>query len=99
MLEEGLDFLGHTIFNRTTIGGSLILVGVAITFGANFRILNKVWFSAPLIGDVTIMRFMGAITTVLGITVLLDMGKNTIKQTNKKIMNQFKKLGNENPTL
>ena len=39
------------------------------------------------------MRVMGAITTVLGITVLLDMGKDTIKQTNKKLMNQFKKLG------
>jgi hypothetical protein len=35
------------------------------------KTLNRVWFSIPVIGfDVTILRFMGLLTTTLGVAVL-----------------------------
>jgi hypothetical protein len=58
------------LLNKNTIGGSLVLVGVATVFGANFRIMNRVWFSLPVLGDITLMRVMGGITTLLGVAVL-----------------------------
>jgi hypothetical protein len=58
------------LLNKNTIGGSLVLVGVATVFGANFRIMNRVWFSLPALGDITLMRVMGGITTLLGVAVL-----------------------------
>lgn len=58
------------LLNKNTIGGSLVLVGVATVFGANFRIMNRVWISLPVLGDITLMRVMGGITTLLGVAVL-----------------------------
>ena len=61
------------LLNKTTIGGSLVLVGVVTAVGGNLLgdILNRVLFSMPLgIGDVTILRILGAVTLLLGIGVL-----------------------------
>jgi hypothetical protein len=58
------------LLNKNTIGGSLVLVGVATVFGANFRIMNRVLVSLPVLGDITLMRVMGGITTLLGVAVL-----------------------------
>jgi len=55
------------------MGGSLLVVGVA-TLGGNYfgDVLNRVWFSIPLMGDVTILRLMGLLTTLLAVAVLTD---------------------------
>jgi hypothetical protein len=58
------------LLNKNTIGGSLVLVGIATVFGANFRIMNRVLVSPPVLGDITLMRVMGGITTLLGVAVL-----------------------------
>ena len=61
------------LLNKTTIGGSLVLVGVVTAVGGNLLgdILNRVLFSMALgIGDVTILRILGAVTLLLGIGVL-----------------------------
>ena len=60
------------LLNKTTIGGSLVLVGVVTAVGGNMfgDILNRVLFAVPMIGDVTILRIMGLITTLLGVAVL-----------------------------
>ena len=60
------------LLNKTTIGGSLVLVGVVTAVGGNMLgdILNRVLFGLPLIGDVTILRILGAVTLLLGIGVL-----------------------------
>ena len=61
------------LLNKTTIGGSLVLVGVVTAVGGNLLgdILNRVLFSMPLgIGDVTILRILGLVTLLLGVGVL-----------------------------
>ena len=61
------------LLNKTTIGGSLVLVGVVTAVGGYLLgdILNRVLFSMPLgIGDVTILRILGTITLLLGVGVL-----------------------------
>ena len=68
------------LLNKTTIGGSLILVGAGITFGANFRILNRVWFSLPVLGDITLIRIMGGVTTLLGVAVLTGFDPLSIEE-------------------
>jgi hypothetical protein len=44
------------LLNKTTIGGSLVLVGAVITFGANFRMLNKVLFTLPVLNAANLER-------------------------------------------
>ena len=60
------------LLNKTTIGGSLVLVGVVTAVGGNMLgdILNRVLFGLPFIGDVTILRILGTVTLLLGIGVL-----------------------------
>ncbi len=69
------------LLNKTTIGGSLVLVGAVITFGANFRMLNKVIFTLPVLNaDITLMRIMGGITTLLGVAVLTGFDPLSIEE-------------------
>ena len=60
------------LLNRTTVGGSLVVVGVVTAIGGNILgdVLNRVLFSVPMIGDVTLLRIGGFITLLLGIAVL-----------------------------
>lgn len=58
------------LLNKTTIGASLILVGAGVALGANLRIMNRVIFSLPKLGDITLTRIMGTIVGLLGVAVL-----------------------------
>ena len=60
------------LLNKTTVGGSLVVVGVVTAIGGNILgdILNRVLFSAPVVGDVTLLRIGGFITLALGVAVL-----------------------------
>ena len=60
------------LLNKTTIGGSLVLVGVVTAVGGNMLgdILNRVLFGLPMIGDVTILLILGFVTLLLGVGVL-----------------------------
>ena len=60
------------LLNRTTVGGSLVVVGVVTAIGGNILgdVLNRVLFSVPVIGDITLLRIGGFITLLLGIAVL-----------------------------
>ena len=60
------------LLNRTTVGGSLVVVGVVTAIGGNILgdVLNRVLFSLPMIGDITLLRIGGFITLLLGIAVL-----------------------------
>lgn len=58
------------LLNKTTVGASLVLVGAGVALGANLRILNRVLFSLPPFGDVTITRIMGLVVGLLGVAVL-----------------------------
>jgi hypothetical protein len=67
-----MDKIKETLVNKWTIGGSLLVVGVGTLATVPMsKTLNRVWFSLPIIGyDVTILRFMGLLTTTLGVAVL-----------------------------
>tara|TARA_R110002012_G_scaffold218692_1_gene390079 strand:- start:142 stop:378 length:237 start_codon:yes stop_codon:yes gene_type:complete len=60
------------LLNSTTIGGSLVIVGVVTAVGGNMLgdVLNRVLFSAPMVGDITLLRIGGFITLLLGVAVL-----------------------------
>ena len=60
------------LLNSTTIGCSLVVVGIVTAVGGNFLgdILNRVLFSIPMVGDVTLIRIFGFVTLLLGIAVL-----------------------------
>tara|TARA_B100000427_G_scaffold23819_1_gene17708 strand:- start:1009 stop:1239 length:231 start_codon:yes stop_codon:yes gene_type:complete len=58
------------LLNKTTIGASLILVGAGVALGANLRLMNRVLFSLPMVGDITLTRIMGTIVGLLGVAVL-----------------------------
>jgi hypothetical protein len=60
------------LLNKTTVGGSLVVVGVVTAIGGNILgdVLNRVLFSVPMIGDITLLRIGGFITLLLGIAVL-----------------------------
>tara|TARA_B100001287_G_scaffold275898_1_gene284949 strand:- start:1319 stop:1549 length:231 start_codon:yes stop_codon:yes gene_type:complete len=58
------------LLNKTTVGASLVLVGAGVAFGANLKIMNRVLFSLPMVGDITLTRIMGTIVTLLGVAVL-----------------------------
>ena len=67
-----MDKIKDVLVNKWTLGGSLLIVGVGTLGGVPMsKTLNRVWFSIPVIGfDVTILRFMGLLTTTLGVAVL-----------------------------
>ena len=67
-----MDKIRDILVNKWTLGGSLVVVGVGTLGGVPMsKTLNRVWFSIPVIGfDVTILRLMGLLTTLLGIAVL-----------------------------
>lgn len=58
------------LLNKKTIGASLVLVGAGVALGANFKIMNKVLFSAGALGDITLTRIMGTVVGLLGVAVL-----------------------------
>ena len=60
------------LLNKTTVGGSLVVVGMASAIGGNMfsDILNRVLISVPIVGDVTLLRIGGFITLALGVAVL-----------------------------
>jgi len=61
------------LLNKWTMGGSLLIVGVATLNGNLFGdTLNMVWFSVPLLGDITLLRIMGLLVLLLGVAVLTD---------------------------
>lgn len=60
------------LLNKNTVGGSLVIVGFVTAVGGNMLgdILNRVLFSLPVVGDVTLLRVGGFITLLLGVAVL-----------------------------
>jgi|TARA_R110002110_G_scaffold408501_1_gene630124 hypothetical protein len=60
------------MLNNKTIGGSLVVVGMVTAVGGNWLgdIINRVLFSLPMVGDITLLRLFGTITLLLGIAVL-----------------------------
>ncbi len=60
------------LLNKTTVGGSLVVVGMVSAIGGNMfsDILNRVLISVPIVGDVTLLRIGGFITLALGVAVL-----------------------------
>jgi hypothetical protein len=61
------------LLNKWTMGGSLLIVGVATLNGNLFGdTLNMVWFSLPVVGDITLLRIMGLLVLLLGVAVLTD---------------------------
>jgi len=62
----------NMLLNKTTVGGSLVVVGMVSAIGGNMfsDILNRVLISAPIVGDVTLLRMGGFITLALGVAVL-----------------------------
>ena len=60
------------MLNANTIGGSLVVVGIVTAVGGNWLgdIINRVLFSVPMVGDVTLLRIFGTITLLLGVAVL-----------------------------
>ena len=66
-----MDIRGMMI-NTKTIGGSLVVVGIVTAVGGNWLgdIINRVLFSLPMVGDITLLRIFGTITLLLGVAVL-----------------------------
>ena len=60
------------MLNANTIGGSLVVVGIVTAVGGKWLgdIINRVLFSVPMVGDVTLLRIFGTITLLLGVAVL-----------------------------
>jgi len=60
------------LLNKTTVGGSLVVVGMVSAIGGNMfsDILNRVLVSLPVVGDVTLLRMGGFVTLALGVAVL-----------------------------
>ena len=67
-----MDKLKNALLNKWTVGGSLLIIGGVTLVGGNWMgdVLNRVLFAVPMVGDVTILRIMGLITTLLGVAVL-----------------------------
>ena len=42
----------------------------SVLAGANLRLMNRVLFSLPMVGDITLTRIMGTIVGLLGVAVL-----------------------------
>ena len=62
----------NMLLNKTTVGGSLVVVGMVSAIGGNMfsDILNRVLVSVPVVGDVTLLRMGGFVTLALGVAVL-----------------------------
>jgi hypothetical protein len=62
----------NMLLNKTTVGGSLVVVGMVSAIGGNMfsDILNRVLVSLPVVGDVTLLRMGGFVTLALGVAVL-----------------------------
>ena len=60
------------LLNKTTVGGSLVVVGVVTAIGGNILgdVLNRVLFTVPVVGDITLTRVGGFVTLLLGVAVL-----------------------------
>jgi len=60
------------LLNKTTVGGSLVVVGVVTAIGGNILgdVLNRVLFTVPMVGDITLTRIGGFVTLLLGVAVL-----------------------------
>ena len=67
-----MDKIKDAVLNKWTVGGSLLVIGGVTLVGGNWMgdVLNRVLFAVPMVGDVTILRIMGLITTLLGVAVL-----------------------------
>ncbi len=65
-----MDTIQKMVNRKNMVGGSLVLVGAVVGFGANLGVLNRVLFSFPGLGDVTPVRIMGLVTLGLGVAVL-----------------------------
>ncbi len=67
-----MDKIKDALLNKWTVGGSLLIIGGVTLVGGNWMgdVLNRVLFAVPMIGDITILRIMGLITTLLGVAVL-----------------------------
>tara|TARA_R100000988_G_C3936060_1_gene133832 strand:+ start:43 stop:279 length:237 start_codon:yes stop_codon:yes gene_type:complete len=65
-----MDTIQKMVNRKNMVGGSLVLVGAVVGFGANLGVLNRVIFSVPMFGDVTPVRIMGLVTLGLGVAVL-----------------------------
>ncbi len=67
-----MDKIKDTILNKWTVGGSLLVIGGVTLVGGNWMgdVLNRVFFALPVLGDITLLRIMGLITTLLGLAVL-----------------------------
>jgi len=67
-----MDNIKGMLLNKWTVGGSLAVIGGVTLVGGNWMgdILNRVFFSIPVLGDITILRIMGLITLLLGFAVL-----------------------------
>ena len=58
------------LINKYTVGASLLVVGASTLVGLPMsETLNRV-FASPMGFDITILRFMGFLTTCLGIAVV-----------------------------
>jgi len=65
-----MDTIQKMVNRKNMVGGSLVLVGAVVGFGANLGVLNRVLFTFPGLGDVTPVRIMGLVTLGLGVAVL-----------------------------
>jgi len=58
------------LVNKYTVGASLLVVGASTLVGVPMsETLNRV-LASPMGFDITILRFMGVLTTALGISVV-----------------------------
>lgn len=69
-MEDVMVTVKKVASRKNMVGVALIGVGVVVGFGANLSMLNRVWFTLPGFGDVTLIRVMGVITLGLGVAVL-----------------------------
>ena len=65
-----MDTIQKMVNRKNMVGGSLVLVGAVVGFGANLGVLTRVLFTFPGLGDVTPVRIMGLVTLGLGVAVL-----------------------------
>ncbi len=71
-IMEILTTIRDALVNKWTVGFSLVIVGASTLVTPPMSdTLNRVWFAIPLVGfDVTILRFMGFLTFLLGVAAL-----------------------------